>query len=180
MGLAYPAREALVRPLVELASAASRAGSRGFASVWLLGGSAEESASLPVLAAALGTAVPDLRVGVRLTAYDDPVRMAEDLCVLDNALWGRLDVALVHGERPGGSEWGGLSRVRAVRDLAGGRPVELGAGVRPRPVRVSPPPRQHPLPVAVWVAGTSPGPALGRTRSNAGCPMKTTSAPARR
>jgi hypothetical protein len=160
VGLALTAREVQARPLDEVISTVARAEGLGFASVWLLADTVEESIALPLVAAAVGTAVPKMRVGVRLLPYDAAIRMVEDLAVLDNILAGRLDVAMLVGDRAGGGIWGQLTRARSLRDVVNGQPIDLGASGPAAAVRVSPPPKQRLLPVAVWIGGSSLGPVM--------------------
>lgn len=139
-GIAIPAREVLAASLEGSRAFAAQALERGFRSFWLIAESREQSMALPLTAAALGAAVDELRVGIVLLAHDDPVRLAEDLCVLDNVLGGRLEVALAPGREAAGRP---LARLEVLRDLLAGELVDVGAGRRG--VQVTPPSAQRPL-----------------------------------
>ncbi|MCC6222579.1 MAG: hypothetical protein IT201_03700 [Thermoleophilia bacterium] len=136
LGFAVPAAEALTVSPGELRRLAATAEGP----LWLVAADVEESRALPLTAAALGVAVPRLRVGVGLVAYDDVVRVTEDLCVLDNLLDGRLDVAVAPGRGRAG-----LARVETLARLLGGEAVDLGpergrVRVYPRSARAAPAP----------------------------------------
>jgi hypothetical protein len=159
VGLALDAREVLARPLGEVIPIVTRAVGLGFVLVWLLAETVEELIALPLGPAALGTAVPTVRVGARLLPYDTAATMAEDLAVLDNILAGRLDVAVLVEDRAGGGVWGQLMRARSLRDVVNGQSIDLGASGLFAAVRVSPPRGSAPA-VAVWIAGSSLGPVI--------------------
>jgi len=139
-GIAIPAREVLAASLEESRAFAARVVEQRLRSLWLVAESPEQSMALPLTAAALGAAFDELRVGVVLLAHDDPVRTAEDLCVLDNVLGGRLEVALAPSRDAPGSP---LARLETLRDLLAGELVDVAAGRRG--VRVTPPSAQRPL-----------------------------------
>ncbi len=150
LGIAIPAGEVLAAGPGESRGLAARAAERGLDSLWVLAADREGSMALPLTAAAMGSALPGLRLGIGLIAYDDPVRMAEDLSVLDNVLGGRLAVAFARRRQPGGSPARAeLARLKILCDLLRGEPVDLGAD-RGR-VQVFPRAVQRPLAPAVYL-----------------------------
>lgn len=101
-----------------------------------------------------------IRLAALVAALHDPLRLAEDLAVLDLASGGRLDVILTNGYVPSEFEMFGRrvgERARAVEEAVAvlrsawtGKPFEH----RGRKVRVTPRPAQRPGP-AVWLGGSS-------------------------
>jgi hypothetical protein len=150
-GIAIPAGDALAVSREETQAFAARALERGDLSLWLVAESREQSMALPLTAAALGVGLDGCRLGIALLLHDDLARMTEDLCVLDNVLGGRLEVAVALGRDAGGSP---VARLGTLRRLLAGEPVDLGAGRRG--VRVTPPSAQRPLePAAFFAADAS-------------------------
>jgi alkanesulfonate monooxygenase SsuD/methylene tetrahydromethanopterin reductase-like flavin-dependent oxidoreductase (luciferase family) len=101
-----------------------------------------------------------IRMAALVAALHDPLRLAEDLAVLDLASGGRLDVLLTNGYVP--SEFAMFGRKLSER----ARAVEEAVAVldrawsgerfehRGRSVRVTPRPAQSPRP-AIWLGGSS-------------------------
>jgi alkanesulfonate monooxygenase SsuD/methylene tetrahydromethanopterin reductase-like flavin-dependent oxidoreductase (luciferase family) len=105
--------------------------------------------SLPMLAAmAARTRSARLTVAALIVPFHDPLRLAEDICVVDNLANGRLDVVVAAGYNPAEFEMFGVpvaERVKRVvetihtlRAAFTGEPFEY----RGRTVRVTPPPVQ--------------------------------------
>lgn len=89
------------------------------------------------LSAALAACTNILRIHPTLIApFYDPVRLAEDLCMLDNISNGRLDVTIIMGYLPSEFEMFGVSlkdrgpstdlRLEVLRCAFDGRPFEFG------------------------------------------------------
>ena len=113
-----PYREGL-----ELAAEASRC---GIDDIWISEHHGEEDGYCPspiVAGAAVATAAPNCRVGQGIAVaplYGHPLRLAEDLAVLDNLSGGRLDVGLGQGYRASEFESIGLpyaKRTRAFEEI---------------------------------------------------------------
>jgi alkanesulfonate monooxygenase SsuD/methylene tetrahydromethanopterin reductase-like flavin-dependent oxidoreductase (luciferase family) len=105
--------------------------------------------SLPMLAAmAARTRSARLTVAALIVPFHDPLRLAEDICVVDNLANGRLDVVVAAGYNPAEFEMFDVpvtDRVKRVvetihtlRAAFTGEPFEY----RGRTVRVTPPPVQ--------------------------------------
>ena len=99
------------RESIELASEASRL---GFDSIWASEhhGEADGYCPSPVVAcAALAVAAPNCRIGQGVALaplYGHPLRLAEDLSVVDNISGGRIEIGLGQGYRPAEFESFGL------------------------------------------------------------------------
>jgi alkanesulfonate monooxygenase SsuD/methylene tetrahydromethanopterin reductase-like flavin-dependent oxidoreductase (luciferase family) len=112
-------------------------------------------------------------IGVNISALllplHDPLRVAEDIAVLDLASGGRLSVVFGLGYRPSeytnhGKDWSRRGRlmdeaVQAVLDAWTGEPFVY----RGETVRVTPPPLTQPHPM-VFLGGTSPASARRAAR----------------
>ena len=91
------------REAIELAAEASRL---GFHSIWASEhhGEADGYCPSPVVAcAALAVAAPNCRIGQAVALaplHGHPMRMAEDLSVVDNLSGGRMEIGLGQGYRP--------------------------------------------------------------------------------
>ena len=101
-GLGEPYDKAY-REGLELAAEASRL---GYHSIWASEhhGEADGYCPSPVVAcAALAVAAPNCRIGQGVALaplYGHPMRMAEDLSVVDNLSGGRIEIGLGQGYRP--------------------------------------------------------------------------------
>ena len=103
---------------LELAAEASRL---GFASIWVGEHHGEEDGYCPspvVAGAALAAVAPNCRIGQSIAIaplQGHPLRLAEDLAVLDNLSGGRAEIGLGQGYRPAeyaafGAAWGRRTR----------------------------------------------------------------------
>lgn len=103
---------------LELAAEADRLGIR---SIWVSEHHGEEDGYCPspiVVGAALSHAAPNCRIGQGIAIaplYGHPLRLAEDLAVLDNLSGGRVEIGLGQGYRPAEFETYGLSYGRRTR-----------------------------------------------------------------
>jgi alkanesulfonate monooxygenase SsuD/methylene tetrahydromethanopterin reductase-like flavin-dependent oxidoreductase (luciferase family) len=110
-----------------------------------------------------------IRFGVLLLPLHDPIRLAEDLAVLDIVSNGRLTVAFGAGYAPHEFEMFGVDRsqraklmeegVAAVKSAWTGEPFTY----RGRKARVMPTPVQQPRP-QIWLGGSSPAAARRAAR----------------
>jgi len=95
--------ETAYRQALELAAEASRL---GFASIWVSEHHGEEDGYCPspiVAGAALAAAAPNCRIGQAIAIaplQGHPLRVAEDLAVLDNLSGGRAEIGFGQGYRP--------------------------------------------------------------------------------
>ena len=110
------------RESIELASEADRL---GFDSIWASEhhGEADGYCPSPVVAcAALAVAAPNCRIGQGVALaplYGHPLRLAEDLSVVDNISGGRIEIGLGQGYRPAEFEsfgWNYKTRTRAFEE----------------------------------------------------------------
>ena len=110
------------RESLELASEANRL---GFDSIWASEhhGEADGYCPSPVVAcAALAVAAPNCRIGQGVALaplYGHPLRLAEDLSVIDNMSGGRIEIGLGQGYRPAEFEsfgWNYKTRTRAFEE----------------------------------------------------------------
>src|SRR4030095_6491931 len=91
------------RESIELASEADRL---GFESIWASEHHGEADGYCPsriVACAALAVAAPRCQIGQGVALaplYGHPLRLAEDLSVIDNMSGGRIEIGLGHGHRP--------------------------------------------------------------------------------
>ena len=115
---------------LELAAEASRL---GFASIWVGEHHGEEDGYCPspvVAGAALAAVAPNCRIGQSIAIaplQGHPLRLAEDLAVLDNLSGGRVELGLGMGYAP--HEFRGFG---VLDNLSGGRAeIGLGQGYRP-------------------------------------------------
>ena len=146
----------------------------GFESVALSEHHGVDDGYLPS-AIVFGAAVAGCTTGLRIrlaalvAALHDPLRLAEEIAVLDLASGGRVDVMLTNGYVPGEFEMFGRSireRARAVEEAVAvlerawsGEPFAY----RGRSVRVTPRPAQRPRP-PIWLGGSSTGAARRAAR----------------
>ena len=109
------------RESLELASEANRL---GFDSIWASEhhGEADGYCPSPVVAcAALAVAAPNCQIGQGVALaplYGHPLRLAEDLSVIDNISGGRIEIGLGQGYRPAEFEslgWNFRTRTKAPR-----------------------------------------------------------------
>src|SRR5262245_51223757 len=106
------------RESLELAAEANRL---GFESIWASEHHGEEDGYCPspiVACAALAAAAPNCRIGQAVALaplYGHPLRMAEDLSVLDNLSGGRVEIGLGQGYRPAEFDMFGWPYARRTR-----------------------------------------------------------------
>jgi alkanesulfonate monooxygenase SsuD/methylene tetrahydromethanopterin reductase-like flavin-dependent oxidoreductase (luciferase family) len=166
---------------LELAAEADRL---GVDDVWLTEHHGEEDGYCPspvVAAAAVAAATRQVRIalGVALAPlHGHPLRLAEDLAVVDNLSGGRLEVGLGQGYRPGEFEAFGLPYGRRTRafeealdvlewawrgerfDHEGDVYRVRGGRLRPAPVRPGAPP--------LWLGAAAPASRARAVRRRAG------------
>jgi alkanesulfonate monooxygenase SsuD/methylene tetrahydromethanopterin reductase-like flavin-dependent oxidoreductase (luciferase family) len=159
--------EAVYRETLELILHAESA---GIDRVWLSEHHFVEDGYCPSLmpvAAAVAARTSRIRIGtkVMLLPFHDPVRLAEDVAVVDILSAGRLDLGLAAGYRRGEFEGFGIpvsergARMREGLDVLTkaleGEPFTYrGRFHSYGEVRVVPPPIQHPIPL--WLGGRTP------------------------
>ena len=149
---------------------AARAEQLGFSSVWLSEHHFSEEGYLPSLSAVLGalamrTSAARLGTAVLLAPLHHPLRLAEDLAVVDQLSGGRLDVGLAPGYKP--DEFAVLGVPKGERGARTDETIEIlqlawrgerfsyqGKHFRFDDVIVAPPPVQKPGPT-IWVGGSS-------------------------
>lgn len=149
---------------------AVRAEQLGFSSVWLSEHHFSSEGYLPSLTAVLGalaerTSRARLGTAVLLAPLHHPLRLAEDLAVVDQLSGGRLDVGLAPGYKP--DEFAVLGVPKAERGTRTDETIEiltlawrgepfsyLGRHFRFDDIVVAPPPAQRPGP-PIWVGGSS-------------------------
>jgi probable F420-dependent oxidoreductase len=167
-----PARWRLPWPQLyrETLEQAAYAEELGFASIWLSEHHFSEEGYLPSLTAMLGalaerTSRARLGTAVLLAPLHHPLRLAEDLAVVDQLSGGRLDVGLAPGYKP--DEFAVLGVPRNERGARTDETIEIlrlawrgepfsyaGRHFRFDDVVVAPPPVQRPGP-PIWVGGSS-------------------------
>jgi alkanesulfonate monooxygenase SsuD/methylene tetrahydromethanopterin reductase-like flavin-dependent oxidoreductase (luciferase family) len=128
--------------------------------------------SVMPVAAAVATRTTRIRIGtkVMLLPFHDPVRLAEDVAVVDVLSGGRLELGLAAGYRR--AEFDGFAIPRAERGARMRESLDvLTRALRAEPfthrgrfhnygeVRIVPPPIQRPIPL--WLGGRTPA-AIGR------------------
>jgi alkanesulfonate monooxygenase SsuD/methylene tetrahydromethanopterin reductase-like flavin-dependent oxidoreductase (luciferase family) len=169
------------RESLELASEASRL---GFDSIWASEHHGEEDGYCPspiVACAALAAAAPRCRIGQGVALaplHGHPLRLAEDLSVVDNISGGRIEIGLGQGYRPAEFEsfgWNDKTRTRAFEeslDVLGlawrgerfdyeGRIYKVKGGLlRPPPV--------SPGPLPLWIGAAAPKARARAVRYRAG------------
>ena len=142
----------------------------GFASIWVSEHHFSEEGYLPSLSAVLGalaerTSRARLGTAVLLAPLHHPLRLAEDLAVIDQLSGGRLDVGLAPGYKP--DEFAVLGVPKTQRGARTDETIEIlqrawrgepfsyaGRHFRFDDVVVGPPPVQRPGP-PIWVGGNS-------------------------
>lgn len=162
---------------------AARAEELGFDSIWLSEHHFTSEGYLPCLPAVLGTLAARttrVRLGtaVLLAPLHHPLRLAEDLAVIDQLCGGRLDVGLAPGYKPG--EFATLGVPKTERGSRTDETIEIlqlawrgepfsyaGRHFRFDDVVVTPPPAQRPGP-PIWVGGSSMAAARRAARYSAG------------
>ncbi len=155
----------------------------GFSSIWLSEHHFLEEGYLPSLAAMLGvmaerTSVARIGTAVLLAPLHHPLRLAEDLALIDQLSGGRLDVGMAPGYRP--EEFRVLGVPRSERGSRTDETIELlqrawtgerfsysGKHFEFDDVIVSPPPAQAGGP-QLWIGGNSPHSASRAARYGAG------------
>jgi alkanesulfonate monooxygenase SsuD/methylene tetrahydromethanopterin reductase-like flavin-dependent oxidoreductase (luciferase family) len=121
---------------------------------------------LPMVAAmAARTKNIRFRIGAMITSFHDPLRLAEDLAVVDNISGGRVDLVITNGyvaeefamfDRPLNERAKRTTEmVHALKAAQTGEPFEF----RGRTVRITPPTHQQPLEIGL---GGSTDPAARR------------------
>src|SRR5436189_707384 len=179
-GLGEPYDKAYSEGLA-LASAASLL---GYHSIWASEhhGEADGYCPSPVVAcAALAVAAPNCRIGQGVALaplYGHPMRMAEDLSVVDNLSGGRIEIGLGQGYRPAEFEqfgWNYATRTRAFEesldilekawtgdafDYEGKIYSVKGGLLRPPPVKPGRPP--------LWIGAAHPKARARAVRRRAG------------
>jgi len=162
---------------------AAHAEQLGFDSIWLSEHHFTSEGYLPCLPAVLGTLAARtsrVRLGtaVLLAPLHHPLRLAEDLAVVDQLCGGRLDVGVAPGYKPG--EFATLGVPKSERGSRTDETIEIlrlawrgepfsyaGRHFRFDDVVVTPPPVQQPGP-PVWVGGSSMAAARRAARHDAG------------
>ena len=179
-GLGEPYDKAY-REAIELAAEANRL---GFHSIWASEhhGEADGYCPSPVVAcAALAVAAPNCRIGQAVALaplHGHPMRLAEDLSVVDNLSGGRIEIGLGQGYRPAEFEmfgWPYVRRTSAFEEALDtlekawtgepfdyqGRSYKVKAGLlRPPPVK----PGRLPL----WIGAAHPKARARAVRRRAG------------
>jgi alkanesulfonate monooxygenase SsuD/methylene tetrahydromethanopterin reductase-like flavin-dependent oxidoreductase (luciferase family) len=169
------------RESLELAAEIDRL---GFESIWVSEHHGEDDGYCPspvVACAALAAAAPHCRVGQGVALaplYGHPLRMAEDLSVLDNLSGGRVEIGLGQGYRPAEFDmfgWPYARRTRAFEeslDVLGlawrgerfdyeGKIYKVKGGLlRPPPLRPGRPP--------LWIGAAAPKARARAVRYRAG------------
>jgi alkanesulfonate monooxygenase SsuD/methylene tetrahydromethanopterin reductase-like flavin-dependent oxidoreductase (luciferase family) len=171
----------IYRENLELAAEAQRL---GVASIWVSEHHGEVDGYCPspvVAGAALAAAAPGCHIGQGITLaplHGHPLRLAEDLAVLDNLSGGRVEIGLGQGYRPAEFDMFGLPYARRTRafeealeilqlawrgerfDYAG-RIYNVKDGLlRPTPVKPGAP--------RLWIGATAPAPRERAVRHRAG------------
>jgi probable F420-dependent oxidoreductase len=162
---------------------AARAERLGFSSIWLSEHHFSEEGYLPSLTAVLGalamrTSQARLGTAVLLAPLHHPLRLAEDLAVVDQLSGGRLDVGLAPGYKP--DEFAVLGVPKAERGARTDETIEIlqrawrserfsfaGKHFTFDDVIVAPPPVQESAGRAgppIWVGGSSPAAAARAAR----------------
>jgi alkanesulfonate monooxygenase SsuD/methylene tetrahydromethanopterin reductase-like flavin-dependent oxidoreductase (luciferase family) len=144
----------------------------GFDEVWLTEHHFTEDGYCPALmptAAAIAARTTRIRIGTKvlLMPFHNPVRLAEDVAVVDVVSGGRLDLGIAAGYRH--EEFAGFGidrRERSARTREGIEVLELALSGEPfsyegrfnrfDSAQVTPPPLQRPVPI--WVGGRSAKP----------------------
>jgi probable F420-dependent oxidoreductase len=162
---------------------ASYAEELGFDSIWLSEHHFSDEGYLPCLPAVLGalaasTTRARLGTAVLLAPLHHPLRLAEDLAVIDQLCGGRLDVGVAPGYMPG--EFAAIGVPKSERGTRTDETLEIlklawrgepfsyaGRHFRFDVVTVLPPPVQQPGP-PVWVGGSSLTSARRAARHGAG------------
>jgi alkanesulfonate monooxygenase SsuD/methylene tetrahydromethanopterin reductase-like flavin-dependent oxidoreductase (luciferase family) len=179
-GLGEPYDKAY-REALELAAEASRL---GYDSVWASEhhGEADGYCPSPVVAcAALAVAAPNCRIGQAVALaplHGHPMRLTEDLSVIDNLSGGRVEIGLGQGYRPAEFEmfgWNYKTRTRAFEESLDilekawtGEPFDYagkiynvkGGLLRPPPVKPGRPP--------LWIGAAHPKARARAVRRRAG------------
>jgi probable F420-dependent oxidoreductase len=155
----------------------------GFDSIWVSEHHFTSEGYLPCLPAVLGTLAARttrVRLGtaVLLAPLHHPLRLAEDLAVIDQLCGGRLDVGLAPGYKPG--EFATLGVPKGERGSRTDETIEIlqlawrgepfsyaGRHFRFDDVVVAPPPVQRPGP-PIWVGGSSLAAARRAARHRVG------------
>ena len=169
------------RESLELAAEIDRL---GFESIWVSEHHGEEDGYCPspvVACAALAAAAPACRIGQGVALaplYGHPLRMAEDLSVVDNLSGGRVEIGLGQGYRPAEFDmfgWPYTRRTRAFEESLDilalawrgerfdydGRVYKVKAGLlRPPPVR--------PGALPLWIGAAAPKARARAVRYRAG------------
>lgn len=155
----------------------------GFDSIWLSEHHFTSEGYLPCLTAVLGTLAARttrarLGTAVLLAPLHHPLRLAEDLAVVDQLCAGRLDVGVAPGYKPG--EFATLGIPKSERGSRTDETIEIlqrawrgepfsyaGRHFRFDDVVVTPPPVQQPGP-PIWIGGSSLAAASRAARHHAG------------
>jgi len=169
------------RECIELAAEASRL---GFDSIWVSEhhGEADGYCPSPVVAgAALAVAAPNCRIGQAVALaplHGHPLRLAEDLAVLDNISGGRVEIGLGQGYRPAEFEmfgWPYGKRTTAFEESLdilgkawGGEPFDYDGRVYKMKGGVLRPPPVKPGPLPLWIGAAAPKARVRAVRHRAG------------
>jgi probable F420-dependent oxidoreductase len=161
---------------------AAHAEQLGFSSIWLSEHHFSDEGYLPSLAVMLGvlaqrTSHARLGTAVLLAPLHHPLRLAEDLAVVDQLSGGRLDVGLAPGYKP--DEFKVLKVPKRERGARTDETIEIlrlawrgerfsyaGRHFQFDDVIVAPPPAQQPGP-PVWIGGSSVAAARRAVRHGA-------------
>ncbi|TXL70943.1 LLM class flavin-dependent oxidoreductase [Vineibacter terrae] len=166
---------------IEMAAEADRLGVR---TIWVSEhhGEADGYCPSPVVAgAALAVAAPRCRIGQSVALaplHGHPLRLAEDLAVLDNLSGGRVEIGLGQGYRPAEFAMFGLPYARRTRafeealdvlQLAWrGEPFDYGGQVYTVSVGVLRPPPVRPGTPPLWIGAAAPASRARAVRYRAG------------
>ena len=166
---------------IELAAEADRL---GFDSIWVSEhhGEADGYCPSPVVAgAALAVAAPNCRIGQAIALaplHGHPLRLAEDLSVLDNLSGGRVEIGLGQGYRPAEFEmfgWPYAKRTTAFEeslDILGqawrGEPFDYEGRVFKVKSGLLRPPPVKPGSLPLWVGAAAPTARARAVRHRAG------------
>lgn len=179
-GLGEPYDKAY-REALELAAEASRV---GYHSIWASEhhGEADGYCPSPVVAcAALAVAAPNCRIGQAVALaplHGHPMRMAEDLSVVDNLSGGRVEIGLGQGYRPAEFDqfgWNYTTRTRAFEESLDvlekawtGGPFDYAGKIYSVKRGLLRPPPVKPGRVPLWIGAAAPKARARAVRRRAG------------
>jgi alkanesulfonate monooxygenase SsuD/methylene tetrahydromethanopterin reductase-like flavin-dependent oxidoreductase (luciferase family) len=166
---------------LELAAEASRL---GIDSIWVSEHHGESDGYCPspvVAGAALAVAAPNCRIGQAVALaplHGHPMRMAEDLAVLDNLSGGRVEIGLGQGYRPAEFEmfgWPYAKRTRAFEESLDilakawtGEPFDHDGSIYKVKGGILTPPPVKPGRLPLWIGAAAPKARARAVRHRAG------------